>query len=76
MTNDTLDKIRQKTQLQVMRDYVVCTFYQDNKVCSVCVNIKENEQIGICFEKGYVIVRTQTEVKFVCKGKAFISLWR
>ena len=56
--------------------FITYTFYEDNKVHSVCIDIDKNEQIGVCFEKGYVVVRTQTEVKFVCKGKAFISLWR
>ena len=74
MEKDTLDLTAQ--QLLEMPNQVICTFYQDKKVCTVCIDIDRNEQIGVCFEKGYVVVRTQSEVKFVCKGKAFISLWR
>jgi len=74
MEKETLDLTAQ--QLLEMPNQVICTFYQDKKVCTVGIDIDRNEQIGVCFEKGYVIVRTQTETKFVCKGKAFISLWR
>lgn len=63
-------------QILEMPNQVICTFYEDEKVCSVGIDIEKNEQIGVSFEKGYVVVRTQTEVKFVCKGKDFISLWR
>lgn len=73
---NTLDKINNKIKILNTQNQIVCTFYEDNKVHSVCIDIDKNEQIGVCFEKGYVVVRTQTEVKFVCKGKAFISLWR
>ena len=61
--------------ITTMPKQVICTFYVDKKVETVCIDIDKNEQIGVCFEKGYVIVRTQNETKFVCKGKAFISLW-
>lgn len=63
-------------QILEMPNQVICTFYEDKIVCSVGIDIEKNEQIGVSFEKGYVVVRTQTEVKFVCKGKDFISLWR
>ena len=73
MEKDTLELAQ---QILTMPNQVICTFYQDKKVCTVGIDIDRNEQIGVCFEKGYVIVRTQTETKFVCKGKAFISLWK
>lgn len=63
-------------QILEMPNQVICTFYEDKKVYTVGIDIDRNEQIGVYFEKGYVIVRTQTETKFVCKGKAFISLWK
>lgn len=63
-------------QLIELKDQVVCTYYEDKKVHSVAIDLKKDESIGVEFEKGYVIVRTQYEVKFVCKGKLFISLWR
>ena len=75
MVDETLEKIRQTKQIITTLNHVICNFYVDEKVHSVCIDIKENEQIDVCFEKDYVVVRTQTEVKFVCKGKAFISLW-
>ena len=63
-------------QVLEMPNQVICTFYEDKKVRAVCIDIEKNEHISVWFEKGYVIVKTQTEVKFVCKGKAFISLWK
>lgn len=74
MEKDTLELAAK--QVLEMPSQVICTFYEDKKVRSVGIDIDRDEQIGVCFEKGYVIVRTQTEVKFVCKGKAFISLWK
>lgn len=74
MEKDTLE-LAAKRVLE-MPNQVICTFYEDKKVCSVGIDIDRNEQIGVCFEKGYVIVRTQYETKFVCKGKDFICLWK
>ena len=55
---------------------VICCYYEDKKVHSVAIDLKEDEHIGVSFEKGCVIVKTETETKFVCKGKVFISLWK
>lgn len=65
-------------QIEILNEQkpLICTFYEDEKVRTVCIDIEKTEQIGVCFEKDYVIVRTKDDVKFVCKGKAFISLWR
>lgn len=63
-------------QLLEMPSRVICTYYEDKKVRSVGIDIDRNEHITVCFEKGYVIVRTENETKFVCKGNLFISLWR
>lgn len=54
----------------------VATYHNGKQLCEVAVSLKEDEVICVSFEKGYVIVRTQNETKFVCKGKAFISLWK
>ena len=54
----------------------VATFHNGKQLCDVCVSLKEDEAICVSFEKGYVVVRTQNETKFVCKGKTFISLWK
>ena len=75
MEKDTLELTTAK-QILEMPNQVICTYYEDKKVRSVGIDIERNEQIGVYFEKGYVIVKTQTETKFVCKGKAFISLWK
>lgn len=63
-------------QILELKDRVICTYYEDKKVQSVVVDLEKDEKIGVEFVKGYVIVRTQYEVKFVCKGNLFISLWR
>ena len=63
-------------QLLEMPSQVICSYYEDKKVHTVAIDINKNESIGVFFEKGYVIVRTERETKFVCKGKLFISLWR
>lgn len=74
MGNDTLELVAE--QILEMPNQVICTFYEDNKVHSIAIDIEKNEHIGVYFEKGYVVVKTETETKFVCKGKAFISLWK
>ena len=55
---------------------VICTYYVDKKPTTVCIDLNPEDSIGVEFEKGYVIVRTQFETKFVCKGNLFISMWR
>lgn len=55
---------------------LICTYYVDKKPTTVCINLNPEDSIGVEFEKGYVIVRTQFETKFVCKGNLFISMWR
>lgn len=64
------------TQILELPDQVICSYWEDKKVHSVAINLDRNEHITVCFEKGYVIVRTENETKFVCKGNLFISLWR
>ena len=54
----------------------VATYHNGKQLCEVAVSLKEDEAICVSFEKGYVVVHTQYETKFVCKGKAFISLWK
>ena len=71
-----MKKIDIGQQILEMPEQVICTFYEDKKVHSVGINLKKDESIGVFFEKGYVVVRTQYETKFVCKGNLFISLWR
>ena len=58
------------------RNKVVCTYYEDKKPTTVYIDLTDEEHTTVVFEKGYVIVRTEVETKFVCKGKSFISLWR
>ena len=54
----------------------VATYYNGKQMCEVYVSLREDEAICVNFEKGYVVVSTQYETKFVCKGKVFISLWK
>lgn len=46
------------------------------KMRSVLIPIENDDEIGVVFENGWVIVRTALGVKFVCKEKEFISLWK
>ena len=55
---------------------LICTYYVDGKPTSIVIDLNPEDSIGVEFEKGYVIVRTQFETKFVCKGNLFISMWR
>lgn len=55
---------------------VICTYYEGKEIRKVRVDLNPEDSIGVEFEKGYVIVRTQFETKFVCKGNLFISMWR
>lgn len=75
MEEDLETKIA-KQGICVIPNQVICCYYEDKKVHSVAIDLKEDEHIVVSFEKGYVIVRTETETKFVCKGKVFISLWK
>lgn len=54
---------------------VICTYWKDKEIHTIGIDIGKDEHITVLFEKGYVIVKTEKETKFVCKGKAFISLW-
>ena len=58
------------------RNKLVCTYYEEKKPTMVYIDLNPEDSIGVEFEKGYVIVRTQFETKFVCKGNLFISMWR
>ena len=60
----------------MVNNQFVATYNNGKQLCDVCVSLKEDEAICVIFEKGYVVVKTQYETKFVCKGKAFISLWK
>lgn len=64
-----------KAPIMVGNEFVA-SYYNDKQVCEVYVSLKKDEAICVSFEKGYVVVKTQYETKFVCKGKAFISLWK
>lgn len=59
-----------------IKESVVCTYYEGKEIRKVRVDLNPEDSIGVEFEKGYVIVRTQFETKFVCKGNLFISMWR
>lgn len=59
-----------------MPNQIICTYWEDKKIHSVGIDIDKDEHITVVFEKGYVVVRTEKETKFVCKGKLFISLWK
>lgn len=59
-----------------MPNQMICTYWEDKKIHSVGIDIDKDEHITVSFEKGYVVVKTEKETKFVCKGKSFISLWR
>ena len=63
-------------QIISMPNQMICCYYEDKKVHSVGIDLEKDEHIKVTFEKGYVVVSTETETKFVCKGKAFISLWK
>lgn len=71
-----LDDLVLRTPLNVNTNEMVVVYYQDGKVSVVYISLKEDENIGVLLEKGYVIARTQYETKFVCKGKDFICLWK
>ena len=53
----------------------ICTYYIGEKISTICIDLLPEERITVVFEKGYVIMRTQVETKFVCKGNSFVSLW-
>ena len=55
---------------------LICNYWEDDKVHSIYISLKQDECLGVEFDKGYVIVKTQYEVKFCCKGSLFISLWK
>lgn len=54
----------------------VATYHNGKQICEVFVSLKADETICVSFEKGCVVVSTQYETKFVCKGKEFVSLWK
>jgi len=54
---------------------IICTYWEDKKINKVAIDIEKDDHILVTFEKGYVVVTNGKETKFVCKGKAFISLW-
>lgn len=54
---------------------LICTFWEDNKIRKVAIDLDKDDHILVSFEKGYVVVSNGKETKFVCKGKDFISLW-
>ena len=65
-----------KNQPIMVLNQFVATYHNGKQLCEVCISLEESEAICVYFEKGYVVVRTQYETKFVCKGKEFISLWK
>ena len=75
---DDIEKDLEKMRSEpiILPDQIIATYHNGKQICEVHISIRNDENIGVFFEKGYVVVRTQNETKFVCKGKAFISLWR
>ena len=73
LTEKEKDLIR---TLQSLPYQIVCTYHDGKRINAVAVDIQEGEHIAVEFTKGYVVVKTENETKFVCKGKSFISLWR
>lgn len=54
---------------------LICTFWEDDKIRKVAIDLDKDDHILVSFEKGYVVVTNGKETKFVCKGRDFISLW-
>lgn len=71
---DKLEDIGQK--IVEMPNQLICAYWEDKKIHTIGIDIDKNEHITVLFDKGYVVVKTETETKFVCKGKLFISLWK
>lgn len=63
------------SQIISMPRQIICTYWEDKKINKVAIDIEKDDHILVTFEKGYVVVTNGKETKFVCKGKAFISLW-
>ena len=76
MTEKTQDKLWKQIQRLNKQKQVICSYYVGIKINTVCIDVDKDESIFIYFEKGCAIVRTQNEVKFACKIKDFISLWK
>lgn len=70
-----MEELLSKAPIMVGNQFIA-TYHNGKQLCDVIVELKQDEAICVSFEKGYVIVSTQYETKFVCKGKAFISLWK
>lgn len=62
-------------QIISMPRQIICTYWEDKKISKVAIDIEKDDHILVTFDKGYVVVTNGKETKFVCKGKAFISLW-
>ena len=62
-------------QIISMPRQIICTYWEDKKINKVAIDIEKDDHILVTFDKGYVVVTNGKETKFVCKGKAFISLW-
>ena len=62
-------------QIISMPRQIICTYWEDKKINKVAIDIEKDDHVLVTFEKGYVVVTNGKETKFVCKGKAFISLW-
>lgn len=79
MDDKELIRLREKmagTPIVVQPRQLVCSYYEENGgTTSVCIDLDKDDHILVTFEKGYVVVSNGKETKFVCKGKAFISLW-
>ena len=71
-----MEDIDLRTMPIMVGNELVVMFHDGKRVCENHIALREDEAIGVSFEKGYVVVITQYETKFVCKGKAFISLWK
>ena len=70
---DKLEDIGQK--IIEMPNQLICTYWENDKIVKVAIDLDKDDHIAVFFEKGYVVVSNGKETKFVCKGKDFISLW-
>lgn len=68
-------ELKLANQIISMPRQIICTYWEDKKINKVAIDIEKDDHILVTFDKGYVVVTNGKETKFVCKGKAFISLW-
>lgn len=71
----TIDEMVKGAILPIPNE-LIATYHNGKQICEVHIILKDGEAVGVSFEKGYVVIMTQYETKFVCKGKEFISVWK